>query len=115
MDMIGKRVLVLGLGETGLSMARWIARQGGAVRAADTRDAPPAAAALRAAVPQAEMITGPFTDALLGGVDLVAASPGVPLAEPVVRAALAQGLEVVGDVELFARYLATLPGRSAGA
>jgi UDP-N-acetylmuramoylalanine--D-glutamate ligase len=114
MDTIGKRVLVLGLGETGLSMARWIARQGGAVRAADTRDAPPALGALRAAVPQAEVITGPFTDALLGGVDLVAASPGVPLAEPVVRAALAQGLEVVGDVELFARHLATLPGAQRG-
>jgi UDP-N-acetylmuramoylalanine--D-glutamate ligase len=108
MDLIGKRVLVLGLGETGLSMARWIARQGGAVRAADTRDAPPALAALRAAVPQAEVVTGPFTDALLGGVDLVAASPGVPLAEPVLRTAAARGLEIVGDVELFARYLARM-------
>jgi UDP-N-acetylmuramoylalanine--D-glutamate ligase len=114
MDLIGKCVLVLGLGETGLSMARWIARQGGAVRAADTRDAPPAAAALRAAVPQAEMITGPFTDALLGGVDLVAASPGIALADPVVRAARARGLEVVGDVELFARHLAAQPEGARG-
>jgi UDP-N-acetylmuramoylalanine--D-glutamate ligase len=114
MDLIGKRVLVLGLGETGLSMARWIARQGGSVRASDTRDAPPAAAALRAAVPQAEVITGPFTDALLGGIDLVAASPGVPLAEPIVRAALARGLEVVGDVELFARHLAAEPATARG-
>ncbi len=114
MDLIGKRVLVLGLGETGLSMARWIARQGGAVRVADTREAPPALGALRAAVPQAEVVTGPFTDALLGGVDLVAVSPGVPPAEPVVQAALARGLEVVGDVELFARYLATLPGAQRG-
>jgi UDP-N-acetylmuramoylalanine--D-glutamate ligase len=47
-------------------------------------------------------------------VDLVAASPGVPLAEPVVRAAAARGLEVTGDVELFARYLATLPGAQRG-
>jgi UDP-N-acetylmuramoylalanine--D-glutamate ligase len=114
MDLIGRRVLVLGLGETGLSMARWIARQGGAVRAADTRDAPPAAAALRAAVPQAEVITGPFTDALLGGVELVAASPGIPLAEPVVRAAVARDLEVVGDVELFARHLLRLPEGERG-
>jgi UDP-N-acetylmuramoylalanine--D-glutamate ligase len=114
MDLIGKRALVLGVGETGLSMARWIARQGGAVRAADTRDVPPAAAALRAAVPQAEVITGPFTDALLGGVDLVASSPGVPLAEPVVRAAVARGIEVVGDVELFARHLASQPEDARG-
>lgn len=114
MELLGKRVLVLGLGETGLSMARWIARQGGAVRAADTRDAPPALAALRATAPQAEVVTGPFTDALLGGVDLVAASPGVPLAEPVLRAAAARGLEVVGDVELFARHLARLPEAERG-
>src|SRR5512134_116372 len=114
MDLIGKRVLVLGLGETGLSMARWIARQGGAVRVADTRDAPPALGGLRAAVPQAEIVTGPFTDALLGGADLVGVSPGVPLSEPVVRTALARGLDVVGDVELFARFLATLPGAQRG-
>jgi len=114
MDLVGQRVLVLGLGETGLSMARWIARRGGAVRVADTRDAPPALGGLRAAVPQAEVVAGPFTDALLGGVELVAVSPGVPLSEPVVRTALARGLEVVGDVELFARFLATLPGAQRG-
>jgi UDP-N-acetylmuramoylalanine--D-glutamate ligase len=110
MDLAGAKVLVLGLGETGLSIARWIARQGGAVCAADTRAAPPALDALRAAVPQAQVTTGPFTPALLDGVGLVAASPGVPLTEPLVAAALARGLEVVGDVELFARFLAANPG-----
>ena len=106
MELAGRKVLVLGLGETGLSMARWIARQGGAVRVADTRAAPPALAALRAALPQTQVTTGPFAPELLDGVDLVAASPGVPLADPVVATALARGLEVVGDVELFARFLA---------
>ncbi len=115
MELAGRKVLVLGLGETGLSMARWVARQGGTVRAADTRAAPPALAALRAALPQAQVTTGPFTPALLDGVDLVAASPGVPLAEPVVATALARGLEVVGDVELFARYLAEQGGAHGGA
>ncbi len=110
MELSGRKVLVLGLGETGLSMARWIARAGGVVRAADTRAAPPALAALRAALPQAEVVTGPFGDRLLEGAELVAASPGVPLASPVVRAALARGLEVVGDIELFARFLAGQPG-----
>jgi len=105
MELAGRNVLVLGLGETGLSMARWIARQGGAVRVADTRAAPPALAALRAALPQVQVTTGTFTPALLDGVHLVAASPGVPLAEPVVATALARGIEVVGDVELFARFL----------
>jgi UDP-N-acetylmuramoylalanine--D-glutamate ligase len=106
MDLHGQTVLVLGLGETGLSMARWTAREGGTVRVADTRAAPPALAALRTALPQARVTTGPFVPALLDGVDLVAASPGVPLTEPVVATALARGLEVVGDVELFARFFA---------
>jgi UDP-N-acetylmuramoylalanine--D-glutamate ligase len=106
MELSGRKVLVLGLGETGLSMARWLARAGAAVRAADTRTAPPALAALRAAVPQAEVVTGAFAERLLEGVALVAASPGVPVASPVVQAALAQGLEVVDDIELFARFLA---------
>jgi len=110
MELAGRTVLVLGLGETGLSIARWIARHGGTVRAADTRAAPPALEPLRAALPQARVATGPFTPALLDGVDLVAASPGVPLAEAVVAAARARGLEVVGDVELFARFLAAHAG-----
>ena len=110
MELSGRKVLVLGVGETGLSMARWVARAGAAVRAADTRAAPPALAALRAALPQAEVVTGPFADRLLEGVELVAASPGVPAASPVVQAALARGLEVVGDIELFARFLVGRPG-----
>jgi UDP-N-acetylmuramoylalanine--D-glutamate ligase len=110
MDLAGRRVLVLGLGETGLSIARWVARQAGRVRIADTRAAPPALAALQAGLPQTEVVTGPFTESLLDGIELIAASPGVPLAEPVVQAALARGLEVVGDVELFARFLAGAEG-----
>ena len=115
MELAGRKVLVLGLGETGLSMARWIVRRGGTVRVADTRAAPPALAALRAALPQAQVTTGAFTPALLDGVHLVAASPGVPLAEPVVATARARGLEVVGDVELFARFLAEQGGAQGGA
>ncbi len=108
-EFSGARVLVLGLGETGLSIARWVARLGGAVRAADTREAPPAAARLRASLPAVEIATGAFGESLLAGVDLVAVSPGVPLSDPLVRAARARGLEVVGDVELFARFLAAAP------
>src|SRR5262252_1032652 len=109
-ELSGRKVLVLGLGDTGLSLARWVARAGGGVRVADTRAAPPAEAQLRAALPKAEVVTGSFTERLLAGIDLVAASPGVPLAEPVVQAAIACGIEVVGDVELFARFFAQQPG-----
>jgi UDP-N-acetylmuramoylalanine--D-glutamate ligase len=98
----GRQVLVLGLGDTGLSAAKWIAEQGGKVRAADTRAAPPRAAEFRAALPWAEMHCGAFAPALLEGADMLCVSPGVSLSEPLIRAAVARGLPVLGDVELFA-------------
>jgi UDP-N-acetylmuramoylalanine--D-glutamate ligase len=101
----GKSVLVLGLGDTGLSSVRWLAAHGARVRAADTRAAPPSLGALRAQHPAVGVALGAFDTPLLEGVDTVVASPGVALREPVLRAALARGIEVVGDVEIFAREL----------
>jgi len=98
-------VLVLGLGDTGLSMAKWLARRGASVRVADTRAAPPRYAELKHRLPAVPVDCGPFREASFAGVDLVAVSPGVPLAEPAVRRALDAGTEVVGDVELFAQAL----------
>ncbi len=95
--LAGRRVLVLGLGDSGLSAARWVQQQGGAVRAADTRADPP-----RARDYSGELRTGPFAEALLEGVDLVCISPGLSLQEAVVQAAIARSVPVVGDIELFA-------------
>jgi UDP-N-acetylmuramoylalanine--D-glutamate ligase len=86
-------------------MARFLARRGAHVRVADTRDDPPGLAALGEKVPQAELALGAYRDAVFAGVDLVAISPGVPLATPQVRAAAARGVPVVGDIELFAQAL----------
>jgi UDP-N-acetylmuramoylalanine--D-glutamate ligase len=105
-DWSGKAVLVLGLGDTGLSCVRWLARRGASVRGADTRAAPPALGAVREAVPGIRVDLGPFDPAILAGVDAVAASPGLALREPVLREAARRGIEVVGDVEIFARELA---------
>ncbi len=102
----GKSVLVLGLGDTGLSVVRWLARRGSRLRAADTRAAPPALGAVRKDHPDVGIALGPFDEALLEGVDTVVASPGLALGEPVLRAAAARGIEVVGDVEIFAREVA---------
>jgi len=102
----GRKVLVLGLGDTGLSSIRWLAKRGAQVRAADTREAPPALGAVQAEHPHVPLALGAFREALLEGVDTVVASPGVALREPVLRAALERGIEVVGDVEIFARELA---------
>lgn len=99
----GSRALVLGLGRTGLSCARYLSRKGLAVRVADTRSQPPGAEALRTQVPQAELRTGAFDPGLLDGVAQVVISPGLSLREPVAREAAGRGLPVVGDIELFAR------------
>lgn len=106
MNLEGKRVLVLGMGETGLAMARFAAGRGAAsVRVADSRDTPPGRAALATALPAAEILTGAFRREAFEGIDLIAISPGVALAEPEVRSALARGVPVLGDIELFARAL----------
>jgi len=98
--LAGRRVLVLGLGDSGLSAARWIERQGGTPRVADTRAEPP-----RAQDFGGELRTGPFSEALLEGVSLVCLSPGLPLREAVVQAAVARGIPVIGDIELFAWHV----------
>jgi len=104
-DWENKSVLVLGLGDTGLSCLRWLAAAGARLRAADTREAPPALGTVRADFPGVDLRLGPFDEALLAGVDTVAASPGIALREPLLRAAAARGIEIVGDVEIFARAL----------
>ena len=104
--------LILGLGESGLAIARWLARDGGTLRVADTRAAPPMLEALRASVPAAEFVGGAFTGALLDGVDCIAISPGLSPttspAAPLLKEAKARGIDVVGEIELFARALARL-------
>jgi len=99
-----KQVLVLGLGDTGLSALRWLNRQGARLSVADTRENPPGVEALKAELPAVKLYTGAFTATIFEGADLVVASPGVPLSEPEIQAAIARGVPVVGDVELFAQY-----------
>ena len=105
MKLRNRRVVVLGLGITGLSAARWATRHGARVAIADTRNDPPRAAQLRAELPQIAVATGPITDATLAGAELIIISPGLSKDQPAIRSALARGAELVGDVELFARAL----------
>jgi UDP-N-acetylmuramoylalanine--D-glutamate ligase len=105
-------VLVLGLGESGLAMARWCARHGASVRVWDSRDAPPQAAGLATHVPGATLLAGALTDTAFDGVQLVLKSPGlapadVRIAAPLARAA-DRGVLVQGELDLFARALADL-------
>lgn len=100
-----KSVLVLGLGESGLSMVRWLSMQSARIRVADSRTAPPNLEKVGAYVAPEHIYCGNFTDALFDGIELIAVSPGVPLRDPVVAKAVASGIEVVGDIELFAQSL----------
>lgn len=108
----GQRVLVLGLGASGLAMARWCARAGAQVTVADTRSAPPQLAVLQAELPSVRFIAGPLSAELVAGQDVrsVYRSPGLAPQEiaPVVDAARAIGLPVGGELDLFAKALAAL-------
>ena len=97
---------MLGLGDTGWSMTRWLAGRGARVRVADTRDDPPHARRVSERLPQVEVRSGPFAPGLFSGVDAIAVSPGIDRREPLIAAAIARGTPVVGDVELFAQAMA---------
>lgn len=94
---------VIGLGITGQSVLRHLVGRGARVVVADTRREPPGLAAVRAAYPGVEFVTGPLDDDLLARCGELVVSPGVPLEEPALRAALARGQAVIGDIELFVR------------
>jgi UDP-N-acetylmuramoylalanine--D-glutamate ligase len=108
MNLLGKQVLVLGLGESGLACARWCAHAGARVRVADTRAAPPGLEELRRRVASADFRGGEFDKPLLLGVDLLVLSPGLSGGLMIVFHARAAGIPVVGEIELFAQALRTL-------
>ncbi|MDP1924671.1 MAG: UDP-N-acetylmuramoyl-L-alanine--D-glutamate ligase [Thiobacillus sp.] len=115
LNLSGKNVLVLGLGDTGLSCARWLQARGARVNVADSREFPPQAARMAEWAPGVPLTTGAFDPARLQAAELLVLSPGVPLADPAVAAAIAAGVEVVGDVELFARALSAINAQRAAA
>ncbi|MCX7149684.1 MAG: UDP-N-acetylmuramoyl-L-alanine--D-glutamate ligase [Rhodocyclales bacterium] len=108
MELNGKHVLVLGLGESGLAAACWCARQGARLRVADTRAAPPYLDELRRRVTSADFRFGEFDKALLDGIDLLVLSPGLSGGLMVVTHARAAGIPVLGEIELFAQGLRSL-------
>lgn len=100
-------VLVLGLGASGLAMARWLHAAGARVTVADTRPAPPQAAALAAAAPGSTLLTGVALDAALfarAPWALVVRSPGLAPAQfaALAQAAAAVGVPLRGELDLFA-------------
>ncbi len=111
--LAGQKVLILGLGASGLAMARWCVLTGAAqVTVADTRETPPQLAVLQQELPQVQFVAGPFVASLVEGRDLNAVyrSPGLSPEEiaPVLGAAGANSISVGGELSLYSMALEAL-------
>ena len=95
--------VVVGLGKTGASCLRYFARHGIAASATDSRREPPGLAELGDLAGKFPLRLGSFDLSLLDGASEVLISPGVSLEEPIAVAARARGIDVLGDIEVFAR------------
>ncbi len=103
-----QQTLVVGLGKSGRSVVRFLSARGVPLLAADTRGSPPELAQLRREYPELEIHLGPLERDLCAAVGRIILSPGLSREHPVIHHAVEMGVEVVGDVELFAQ-LATAP------
>jgi len=103
-DDFPQRVLIVGLGMTGLSCARYLRGLGVLqLLIADSREHPPGLDELRRQLPDVEPLLGGFDRTLFASADMLVVSPGVALSTPEIQYARQQAVPVVGDVELFAR------------
>ncbi len=102
-EVKGYKTLIVGLGKTGLSCARHLAAQGIPAAVTDTREHPPGLEALKVELPDMALFLGGFDAAVFDAAEQLVVSPGVPVSEPLIQAAMQRGVPVVGDIELFAR------------
>ena len=96
-----RNTAILGLGATGLSVARFLSSMGKSFVFADSRTSPPRLAEVRETYPDVPVVLGPFDADLLLSFDSVVVSPGIALQEPALVAAQQQKIKLLGDVELF--------------
>ena len=96
--------IVVGLGKSGMSLVRFLARQGLAFAVVDTRANPPELATLREQFPQVEVRCGELDVEFLCRASELLVSPGLAIATPALQAAAARGVKLSGDIDLFARY-----------
>lgn len=99
-DYQGKKIVIIGLGLTGLSCVDFFLARGVTPRVMDTRVSPPGLDKLPEAV---ERHLGSLHEDWLLAADLIVASPGIALAHPALSNAADAGVEIIGDIELFCR------------
>lgn len=97
--------VVVGLGKTGVSCARYLQQQGLPFVLMDTRAEPPAAGEIRAEFPEAELICGELNEAVLCRASEILLSPGVAKDQPAIQAAVAAGARLSGDIDLFCQAI----------
>ena len=101
-----RRTLVVGLGVTGLSVARYLSRQGVPVAIVDSREQPPGLARLRDELPDdVALFLGGFHAEAFARAEQIVISPGVSREQPEIVRAVQRNIPVIGDIELFARVV----------
>ncbi|MBL3528838.1 MAG: UDP-N-acetylmuramoyl-L-alanine--D-glutamate ligase [gamma proteobacterium endosymbiont of Lamellibrachia anaximandri] len=97
------KILIVGLGKTGLSCARYLMRQGVPVAVTDSREQPPGLQDLTDEMPDVALFLGRFQPEVFLAAEQLVVSPGLSLQEPLIQEAQQRGVEIVGDIELFCR------------
>ncbi|WP_426417091.1 UDP-N-acetylmuramoyl-L-alanine--D-glutamate ligase [Aestuariirhabdus sp. LZHN29] len=97
--------VIIGLGKTGISCARYFSAMGLDFSIADSRENPPSLEEFSTQYPEVRVSVGPFSDNEFDAASQLIVSPGVSLKEPAIARALELGIEVVGDIELFCRAI----------
>ena len=101
MKIVNKNYLVVGLGETGFSVVRWLLHQGASIRVVDSRLAPPNAERLRQLNADIPVRYGAWDEQDFRWGDVWVVSPGVPLNDPIMQLGFLWGKKITGDVGLF--------------
>jgi UDP-N-acetylmuramoylalanine--D-glutamate ligase len=99
--------LIVGLGKTGLSVARYLRDKDVTFAVADSRVQPPGIDALKEEFPEVDTYFGAFDEAVFVKAKQLIVSPGIAVAIPEIKKAKAAGAEIIGDIELFAREVKT--------
>ena len=98
-----KRRIIAGLGKTGVACARYLAARHLPFSVVDSRESPAGLDAFRQQFPDVTVVTGSLDAERLARADELIVSPGISLKEPAIAAAVAAGVDVIGDIELFCR------------